>query len=239
MDACLLVADDSPAIQKVMARFLGEGSGISLVSAMNYREACSLARLKRPSAIVVDPHLNGAEGLEDLKKLIGISDCPALLIYGTYDEVDRGEYSAVGFSSFLKKPFDRESLHRVLEELGLSPQVAAKPDPEAFEMPRPEDVEEPFASDSPEIHLPPGLLETKGPGVRITRAASDQEKESTEMNSIEALTPTPLIDPKQWQRQLREQVEDYCRDHFKEMAKEILTEELRRLAGEKTKTMSP
>ncbi len=105
----ILVIDDDRAVRDLMTRFL-EKEGWPVVTATNGPEGLTMARTLRPRAIVLDIMMPGMDGwtvLGELKSDPELSEVPVVL--ATMVD-DRSTGFALGASSYLVKPIDRQKL---------------------------------------------------------------------------------------------------------------------------------
>ena len=112
----ILLVDDNPLMQQLIARFLGElGYRIGLASRAD--EALSLARSTPPRLFMIDMHLpdlDGPEALQALRTLPGCSAVPAIAISGL-DEDEARHVMTSDFAEFLVKPVDLDVLQQTVE----------------------------------------------------------------------------------------------------------------------------
>jgi signal transduction histidine kinase/CheY-like chemotaxis protein len=116
----ILVIDDDPATQELMARSLGK-EGFPVVSALNGEEGLRLAKEIHPAAITLDIVMPGMDGLKVLEILEANPETrtiPVIIISMT-DDRDRG--FALGAAEFLTKPVDWDRLVSVLGRSGVVP----------------------------------------------------------------------------------------------------------------------
>ena len=112
----ILVVDDDPAVLDLMQRILTKES-FRPILADDPRKALSLARAVRPSVIILDVLMQGANGWEVLRSLKAdseLSGCPVVML--TIVD-DRRTGLAMGAVEHLVKPVDRDVLMRVLDRL--------------------------------------------------------------------------------------------------------------------------
>jgi CheY-like chemotaxis protein len=117
MTRTILLADDSVTIQKVVElTFVDEGYRVVAVG--NGAEAAARLAEVAPDIAILDVHMPGVSGFE-LSRRVKESrpGVPVLLLVGTFEPFDKGEYSASGADAFLKKPFDSQELLRQVEDL--------------------------------------------------------------------------------------------------------------------------
>lgn len=114
--ACILVADDEPAITALCAQMLGY-AGFRVVQAQGGTEAVTLAREERPDLILMDvmmPDLDGRDACQVLKMDQTLRDIPVVL-FSSADERDV-HWRAAGADGFLQKPFNIRTLPDVVRE---------------------------------------------------------------------------------------------------------------------------
>jgi DNA-binding response OmpR family regulator len=114
--ACILVADDEPAITALFAQML-DYAGFRVVQAHGGAEAVSLARQRKPDLILLDvmmPDLDGRDACQVLKMDQTLRDVPVVL-FSSADERDV-YWRAAGADGFLQKPFSIRTLPDVVRE---------------------------------------------------------------------------------------------------------------------------
>ena len=107
----VLLVDDNPLMQQLIARFLGD-LGYQVGIAGRADEAITLARATPPGLFMIDMHLPDLDGPEALKVLRSLAGCdltPAIAISGLDFQDDRMGLT-VDFSEFLLKPVDLDVL---------------------------------------------------------------------------------------------------------------------------------
>lgn len=119
----ILVMDDEPTIRRVVSRVLATfgydpvavPDGLAAVQA--YEEA---QREGRPfSAVILDLTIpGGMGGRETIQRLLAIDPAVCAIVCSGYSESNEtAAYAAQGFRAFLKKPFSRDDVGRVLSEV--------------------------------------------------------------------------------------------------------------------------
>jgi len=107
----ILLVDDNPLMQQVVARFLGDlGYQISIAGRAD--DAIALARGGAPRLFIIDMHLpdlDGPEALQALRELPGCAGMPAIAISGL-DEHDARHILTKDFAEYLTKPIDLDVL---------------------------------------------------------------------------------------------------------------------------------
>jgi len=111
----VLLVDDNPLMQQVIARFLGDlGYRVGIASRAD--EAVGLARATPPGLFVIDMHLpdlDGPDALKALRALPGCSTTPAIAISGI--DADEARHMATNqFAEFLMKPVDLDVLQEAV-----------------------------------------------------------------------------------------------------------------------------
>jgi CheY-like chemotaxis protein len=107
----VLLVDDNPLMQQLIARFLGD-LGYRVGVAGRADEALALARATPPSLFMIDMHLpdlDGPDALKALRELPGCGDTPAIAISGLDPEEAR-YVTTSQFAEFLVKPVDLDVL---------------------------------------------------------------------------------------------------------------------------------
>lgn len=133
MTRTILLADDSVTIQKVVElTFVDEGYRVIAVG--NGADAAARLAEVAPDIAILDVHMPGVNGFELCRRVKEWRpEAPVLLLVGTFEPFDKGEYSASGADAFLKKPFDSQELLRQVEDLlrTSTPPGAVSADPAA------------------------------------------------------------------------------------------------------------
>lgn len=115
----LLLADDSPLYQKIVAvNFADEG--VSVLCVGNGREAIERLEEFAPDIVLADvfmPEMNGYEVCEYIKQNQKFKHIPVMLLVGHFEPYDEEEARRVGANDTVTKPF--KSLRRLIEKVGL------------------------------------------------------------------------------------------------------------------------
>jgi signal transduction histidine kinase/CheY-like chemotaxis protein len=112
-ESSLLVIEDDPVAAKLLRTYL-ETAGYSVSVATTGEEGLSMARARRPEAILLDIHLPGIDGwqvLNAVREDPALRDVPAFIVT-VIDEKLVGQ--ALGATDYFVKPVDR---HRLLSRL--------------------------------------------------------------------------------------------------------------------------
>lgn len=114
----VLTIDDSQLIRTIVARHL-EGSEFTLAGAAHDGEEGTMRFMEfRPDVVLLDLVMPGASGRETLRRLRTVQpDACVVIVSSVGTEEAVRECLEDGATSFLQKPFDRESLLRVLRTL--------------------------------------------------------------------------------------------------------------------------
>ncbi len=115
-----LIADDSPAIRKVLRGLLTE-LGFEAGEAATGLEALESCRARMPDAILLDCNMPVMDGLEVLRALGQVAGRPKVIFCTAGAEtapIIRA--MAAGASEYLVKPFDRDLLAAKFDTLGLA-----------------------------------------------------------------------------------------------------------------------
>jgi PAS domain S-box-containing protein len=121
----VLVVDDSEDTTEMVKQLLEIG-GASVCAATSGRDALRIAREKEFDVVLSDismPGMDGFEFLSKLRKIHGKQDLPvvALTGFGRPEDVQRA--TSEGFHAHLTKPFDIQTLARLLQKM---PRKSAK-----------------------------------------------------------------------------------------------------------------
>lgn len=111
--AKILVIDDEPSIQSVVAAYL-KVEGYDYQTAADGRSGLSLARTFKPDVIILDVMLPGMDGIELLANLRRESNVYVIMLTARTEETDKIVGLSVGADDYLTKPFSpRELIARI------------------------------------------------------------------------------------------------------------------------------
>ena len=112
--ACVLVVEDDPALQRMILDYFVENNIRPLV-ASNRREMVSQLGSTEVNLVLLDLRLGQDDGLDLLREVRSSSDLPVIIITGhRRDDIDRVVGLELGADDYLTKPFNlRELLARV------------------------------------------------------------------------------------------------------------------------------
>lgn len=124
----IVVVDDDPGIQTLLARYLrGQGFAVQ-VAADAAQLAAVLAQDERIDLIVLDIMLPGEDGLSILRRLNAAMRPPVIMLSARGEEIDRIVGLELGADDYLPKPFNpRELVARIKAVLRRRAQQAALP----------------------------------------------------------------------------------------------------------------
>jgi DNA-binding response OmpR family regulator len=121
MPATILVVDDDPVIQKLLAVNF-EMEGYRVVTAGDGEEALAQVALEHPDAVVLDvmmPKIDGIEVVRRMRADAGTAVIPVLLLSARAQAKDIAEGLDAGADAYMTKPFDPvDLLERVASLIG-------------------------------------------------------------------------------------------------------------------------
>lgn len=124
----LLLADDSPTIQKVVELTFAD-EGVSVISVSSGNEALAKLAEVKPDVVLADvcmPPPSGYEICEYIKQNAELRHIPVILLVGSFEPFDEAEARRVCADDILTKPF--QSIRRLIDRVGGL--VSGKQDPE-------------------------------------------------------------------------------------------------------------
>ena len=235
MSDTFLIVDDSKTIQKVIKIAFAPYS-VNLLTANTLDQAKVMIPKNPPSLILVDATIPGSNGAQDLATLHSLADgCPVVVLVGSYDAIDESEFSTVGLNDILRKPFESNELIDRVQLILNRPMGIASPGESTSE----QDDQTTFLNlefDDSEATATsakrPPILEAPSPPPRQTpKKTPDIPKPKPRSNSNSGLIEPFLND--EMAKIIRKTVEEYCLKHFPNLAKDVITAEIRRLTDEK------
>jgi CheY-like chemotaxis protein len=186
----LLLADDSPTIQKVINLTFAD-EGIDVIAVSDGNAAIQQLRELKPDLVMADVHmpgLNGYQICERIRQNAELSKVPVILLVGSFEPFDEEEAKRVGADDFLMKPFQsiRQLVSRVAALLEPVPADAEGAAPESgvnmAASLTPEDV---FHDPWPEQPIAETLPETP------TQEITEELSETPTQEITEELSETP------------------------------------------------
>jgi len=147
----ILLADDSPTIQRLVAQMF-VGGDFDVVAVSNGDAAVRKFEEVRPDLVLADIYMPGKNGYEvcaAVKQHSELADTPVVLLAGAFDAFDEAKAKEVGAAAHITKPFEPQALIGLVSSLapkgtgrtrpeGVVPVVEQKaaPAPAPIEMPR-------------------------------------------------------------------------------------------------------
>ena len=119
MDATILIVEDEPAIQELVACNL-ELAGYRVDRAESAEQALGLVRESLPDLIVLDWMLPGMNGVELARRLRAdkrTQDIPIIMLTARADEQDKLTGLDTGADDYITKPFKFDQLHNCIKRL--------------------------------------------------------------------------------------------------------------------------
>jgi DNA-binding response OmpR family regulator len=112
--ACVLVVEDDPALQRMILNYFSENN-IRTLAASGRQEMARQLGGSDVNLVVLDLRLGEEDGLDLLRQIRSKSDVPVIIITGhRRDDIDRVVGLELGADDYLTKPFNlRELLARV------------------------------------------------------------------------------------------------------------------------------
>jgi CheY-like chemotaxis protein len=111
----VLVIDDEPMVQELLARFLSK-EGFHVATAASGEEGLRLARQMHPGAVTLDVLMPGMDGWSVLVKMKtdpALADIPVIMLTIVDDQA---QGYALGAADYVTKPIDRRRLLQVLKK---------------------------------------------------------------------------------------------------------------------------
>lgn len=135
MGRTILVADDSPTIQKKASGIL-TGEGLDVVTVSNGVAAVKKLPAVNPLVVLADVSMPGKDGYEvceHIKSNASLAHVSVLLVYSDTDPYEEAKGARVGADGRIKKPFERDELVGTVNkflaqsEAALTPKKAPPP----------------------------------------------------------------------------------------------------------------
>ena len=127
MSRTVLVADDSPTIQRVVQLAFADETDIDVVAVSSGIQAIEQIEARRPDLVLADtsmPDQTGYDVAESVKRNPAYDRIPVVLLTGAFEPVDETRAREAGCEAVLVKPFEPSKLvSTVLELLGPVVQV--------------------------------------------------------------------------------------------------------------------
>ncbi|MEQ1601205.1 MAG: phosphate regulon transcriptional regulator PhoB [Methylophilaceae bacterium] len=113
MPACILVVEDEPAIQELLALNITQ-AGHNAIRALSVEQAQMLMRETLPDLILLDWMLPGMSGIEFARKLKSdefTKSIPIIILTARGEEIDKVRGLEVGADDYVTKPFSPRELN--------------------------------------------------------------------------------------------------------------------------------
>jgi CheY-like chemotaxis protein len=111
----LLLADDSPTVQKVVSLVFGD-EGMTVVAVSSGAEALRELEQAAPDIVLADVHMPEPNGYEVCAHVKRLRRVPVLLLVGTFEPFNEAEARRVGADDVLTKPF--QSIRDLVSKVG-------------------------------------------------------------------------------------------------------------------------
>ena len=122
----VLVVEDEPRIASLVREYL-ENAGFAVLVASDGRAGLTLARARRPDAVVLDLGLPGIDGLDVVRELRRDSTVPIVVLTARGDEADRVAGLELGADDYVVKPFSPKELVARIRAVLRRSEAAARP----------------------------------------------------------------------------------------------------------------
>ena len=113
MGSCVLIADDSPVIRKLL-RFALNTQGYEVLVARDGMEALELLAHEDVDLVITDlnmPQLDGYEVIRSIRENKRQGDMPIIVLCSRERTTDQQKGLKLGANSCLMKPFDMSGVH--------------------------------------------------------------------------------------------------------------------------------
>ncbi len=160
MASRVLVADDSLTIQKVIGITLAN-SGYELVECVNEEELFRKIESNHFDLILLDFNLSDSRSGYELSKQINniMPGAAIIVMLGTFDSIDEGQFSSCGISDKIVKPFESSKFIKKCRDLleGVRPAPVLVSETKSFDEPAeeeksPSDDLDLWTVDAPKMH---------------------------------------------------------------------------------------
>ena len=105
----ILVADDDPAIRKIVGRVL-ELNDFSVVTCVNGAEALRVFAEEEPALVILDVKMPEVDGLTVCQQIRAESSLPIIMLTGIDDESQAAAALELGADDYIRKPFGTNEL---------------------------------------------------------------------------------------------------------------------------------
>ena len=121
MKRTILLADDSPTIQRLVTQTFAEGE-FEIVSVSNGDAAVKKFEELRPELVLADIYMPGKNGYDVCAEMKGdpaLHEIPVVMLTSSRESRDVEECYALGVNSYIVKPVDFESFVAAVSKAGL------------------------------------------------------------------------------------------------------------------------
>lgn len=125
MQSRVLVVEDAPFLLEVLTQMLEKLGAVIVGQAHNGNEAVQMASRLKPELIFMDLVLPELNGLQAAEKILAENKKMKIVVCSTLDQEEvMLEAIAIGCIDFIKKPFTKAELQKVLEKCALTEQAS-------------------------------------------------------------------------------------------------------------------
>ena len=197
MKRLILLADDSPTIQRLVAQTFHDGN-FEVVAVSNGDAAIRKFEEVRPELVLADIYMPGKNGYEVcavVKKHPELGGTPVVLLAGAFDAYDEETASQVGAAAHITKPFEPHALVNLV--VSLLPKeapkraVASAAQPVTSTIPHPASM--PKESALP-VSAPPTPVTPVAPPAKSAGAPRDVTKETGDLLGLNDLFQPPAAE---------------------------------------------
>ena len=220
MPNSFLVIDHSQTIHKIVRLALSYYD-VTIIAADSIEQGAAMIKKEAPSLIIADGSTPGMEHFDNFQPLYQqAAQCPVLILIGSYHKIDIDSFRSAGVTDIMKKPFSPSELKIKIEGITHTQLHQAKANQTSIK--------------SPPSPASPISAETK---TATTLTVQQEMTPSTEIGekTNNFWSDRPFFPNQDIEKMIRETVEQYCVRHFAGLAKEVLTDEIRRLTTEKSR----
>ena len=128
MTQTILIVDDEAKLRDMIRVYL-EQEGFRVVEAVNGRQALYVARIEKPSLIVLDLMMPEMGGYEFMRAYAREGDAPVIMLTARVEDQDKVVGLELGADDYVTKPFNvRELVARIRAVLRRTQKAAVEPD---------------------------------------------------------------------------------------------------------------
>jgi CheY-like chemotaxis protein len=195
----ILLADDSPTIQRLVAQTFHDGN-FEVVAVSNGDAAIRKFEEIRPELVLADIYMPGKNGYEVcalVKKHPELGRTPVVLLAGAFDAYDEETASQVGAAAHITKPFEPHALVNLV--VSLLPKEAPKRAVASAAQPVTSTIPPPAAmpkDSAPPAIAPPTPVRPVAPPAKSAGAPQDvtKEKETGDLLGLNDLFQPPVAE---------------------------------------------